>query len=371
MHFLHTADWQIGRIYGQFDDEDAVPLAQARIETVGAIARLAQARQVDAVLVAGDVFDTQGVNDRTLRRLFAALAPFDGPWFMIPGNHDAALTDSVWTRAQTLGCVPPNVHLLLAPGVYAVPGAAAHILAAPLTQRHTYDDVTAFFDDAQTPTGACRIGLAHGSVTGRLAESIDSANPISATRAASARLDYLALGDWHGTMKIDDRIWYSGTPEPDRFRNNDAGQVLDVHIDAPGATPRVQALPVARYRWLQWERHIDLASDVQALAHELAQLQSGDVLRLTVSGRVGVADHDALTGAIAQASAQAHAVQAQLDALVLAPDHDDLSALGADGYVATVVTELQAMQHQRGEADVAREALRLLVQYQRESTGAA
>jgi len=371
LHFIHTADWQIGRVYGQFDDEDAVPLAQARIDTVAAIARQAQASGVDAVLVAGDVFDTQGVNERSIRRLFAALQAYEGPWMMIPGNHDAALTDSVWTRAQALGCIAPNVHVMLTPGVYPIPGVAAHVLAAPLTQRHTYDDVSAFFDDAATPAGVCRIGLAHGSVTGLLPDTIDSANPISPRRAATARLDYLALGDWHGTMEVDAHTWYSGTPEPDRFRNNESGRVLHVRIDAPGARPQVQALEIGRFRWPQWERHLDLASDVQALAHELQGLEGQDVLRLTLSGRISLADHDRLTHALAQAHAHAHTVQVQADALVLAPDQDDFSAMGADGYVATVVTQLQAMQEQSADADVAREALRLLVQYQRETADPA
>ena len=64
-HFLHTADWQIGRQYGQFETDDAALLAEARFDVVARIAALAAERQVDAVLVAGDVFDTQGVSDRT------------------------------------------------------------------------------------------------------------------------------------------------------------------------------------------------------------------------------------------------------------------------------------------------------------------
>ena len=39
-------------------------------------------------------------------------------------------------------------------------------LAAPLTQRHTYNDLTAWFDDAASPAGHLRVGLAHGCVQG-------------------------------------------------------------------------------------------------------------------------------------------------------------------------------------------------------------
>ena len=108
--YPHTADWQIGRQYGQFDSGDAAMLAEARYDAVARIAELAAQRGVDAVLVAGDVFDTQGISDRGIRRLFGALGAYAGPWVMIAGNHDAALADSVWTRAIQLGCVPANVH---------------------------------------------------------------------------------------------------------------------------------------------------------------------------------------------------------------------------------------------------------------------
>ena len=186
-HILHTADWQIGRQYGQFDSDDAAMLAEARYDAVARIAELAAQRGVDAVLVAGDVFDTQGISDRGIRRLFGALGAYAGPWVMIAGNHDAALADSVWTRAIQLGCVPANVHVPLRAGVVDLPGANLAVLAAPLTQRHTYDDVTQAFDLMESEAGRVRVGLAHGSVTGRLPDTIDATNPIAADRAARAR----------------------------------------------------------------------------------------------------------------------------------------------------------------------------------------
>ena len=118
------------------------------------------------------------------------------------------------------------------------------MLCAPLTQRITYDDTTGFFDTAETPPGYHRIGLAHGSVSGILQEGIDSSNPIAPTRAASARLDYLALGDWHGHLRVDERTWYAGTHEQDRFRANDPGFMLDVTLTEPGAVPAVEAVRV-------------------------------------------------------------------------------------------------------------------------------
>jgi DNA repair exonuclease SbcCD nuclease subunit len=371
-HFLHTADWQIGRQYGQFETDDAAILAEARFDVVARIAALAAERRVDAVLVAGDVFDTQGVSDRTIRRLFAAMAAYAGPWVMIAGNHDAALADSVWSRAAQLDCIPANVHVPTRIGVVDLPAINLAVLAAPLTQRHTYDDVTQSFDTLDTEAGRVRVGLAHGSVAGRLPDTIDATNPIAPDRAARARLDYLALGDWHGCLSIDAHTWYAGTPEQDRFRGNEPGYVLDVHIDAPGATPAVERIAIGKYRWSAWTETISLPTDAQALAERLAALRAEDVLRLDVQGHVNMETWDALQRAVDQAAAQVRALLPDLSGLRLEPDQADLAELGASGYVGDVAAQLQSMQGDGEQAGVAGEALRLLLRFQRESAmGAA
>jgi DNA repair exonuclease SbcCD nuclease subunit len=359
--FLHTADWQIGRQFSTFDPEDAHPLADARVQAVRRLAELAVTHQVDAVLVAGDVFDMQAVSERTIRRLFAAMAPFSGPWVLISGNHDAALADSVWTQAQRLGVVPPHVHLALRPEPLLLPEAGLAVLPAPLTQRHTYEDTTAWFDATETPTGLLRIGLAHGSVQGILAEGIDATNPIAPERVARAHLDYLALGDWHGCKRIDARTWYSGTPEPDRFKANEAGHALLVRIAAPGAEPEVTVLDTAQFNWQLWQRALQVPSDLDALLADLASLPSHTVLSLSVQGELALADHQRLQEALGQARARLRHLQAELGELRLQPTDDDIASLRADGYLADLLAELRAEQAGQGdEADTAREALALL-----------
>lgn len=340
--FLHTADWQIGRQFQTFDPEHAPLLAEARLQAVERLARLATEHQVTAVLVAGDVFDAQTVSDRTVRRLFNALAGYQGPWIMIPGNHDAALAESVWTRARRLDAVPPNVHLLLTPEPASFAELGFVVLPAPLTQRHTHGDLTAWFDGAGTPPGLLRIGLAHGSVQGVLAEDIDSPNPIAADRAATARLDYLALGDWHGLRVLDARTAYSGTPEPDRFKDNGAGQALLVDLPAPGTVPVLTPLPVGQLRWQRLEAVIHVPSDVEALVDRLEALGPADVVSLEASGPVDLATHQALVQAIARAEARVRHLQADLAGLRLAPTDEDIAGLQADGYLGDVIAELRA-----------------------------
>lgn len=359
--FLHTADWQIGRQYSRFAPEDALALAEARFSTVERIAQLASAEAVDAVLVAGDVFDAQTVSDRTLRRLFNALQGFAGPWIMIPGNHDAALAESVWSRAQRLQSIPDNVHLALTPDVLAFPAQGFAILSAPLTQRQTHYDLTEWFDQAETAPGLLRIGLAHGSVQGILAESIDSPNPIAPDRAQRARLDYLALGDWHGAKQIDARTWYSGTPEPERFKNNGAGQVLAVEIAGAGAEPRVSAHTVGQFVWEQWSESLAVASDLDLLLQRIEALPTNMVLDLTLSGQIDLAGQQRLEQALSVAEARHRSVQCDTQALRLHPTEADIAALNADGYLGEVINELRG-----SDEDRAHDALAILAGLLRE-----
>lgn len=338
---LHTADWQIGRLYGTFDPDDAVPLAEARFAAVERLAALASSEQVDAVVVAGDVFDAQTVSDRSIRKLFNAMAGYGGPWVMIPGNHDAALAESVWTHAARLGALPSNLHLALAPRVIELTQPRIALLCAPLTQRHTHADLTEWFDAAVTPPGWLRIGVAHGAVQGVLAEDIDSANPIAADRAERARLDYLALGDWHGSRQMNERTWYSGTPEPDRFKGNDAGQALLVSFGEAGAVPSVRPLNTAQFRWQQRAHRLSVASDLDALIDSLGQAEARDVLDLSIAGQVDLADYQRLQRALDAAEARVRCLRRDLSVLQLAPTAADIAALHADGYLGEVINELR------------------------------
>jgi len=358
--FLHTADWQIGRQYGRFQPDDAAALADARFTAVKRLAQLASDENVDAVLVAGDSFDAQTLGDRALHRTFQALAAFPGPWLMLPGNHDAALAESLWTRARRIGAMPDNVFLLESPEVVQFDEFGTAVLPAPLTQRQTHADLTAWFDTAETKSGLIRIGLAHGSVVGQLADEIDSPNPIAPDRAATARLDYLALGDWHGLKRIDARTWYSGTPEQERFKDNGAGQALLVTIDAPGAEPRVEPRSIGQHRWYRWQRQLAVASDVDALQAELGALPPMAVVRLELTGQLDLSARQRLDLALAEASGRLRSLQSDDAGLTLSATEADIAALHVDGYVGPVIDELQRRQTLPENADVAREALGIL-----------
>lgn len=352
---LHTADWQIGRVFAQFEPDDAAALFEARFAVVERLAAIATERRVDAVLVAGDVFDAQTVADKTIRRLFNAMQGFAGSWVLMPGNHDAALAESVWSRAQRLGAVPDNVIVCLEPKPIVVAGKFT-LLPAPLSQRNTYADLTEWFSAHVPSDDLPRVGLAHGSVQGILPEGVDSANPIAAGRAQASGLAYLALGDWHGTKRVDGKTWYAGTPESDRFKTNESGQALLVAIEAATFDPVVTPVPTGKFDWRQIDQHLAVDSDVEEMLRTLGAVGGSGVLHVRLTGACNLAGHRKLTAALGAARAKARAVLWDAQALRIEPTEDDIQALHADGFVGEALQELREQQA-GAEPELARDAL--------------
>ncbi len=206
MRFIHTADWQIGKPFKQFGDRESV-LRQARLVAIENIGRLAAKEGAAHVLVAGDVYDTEAPTPRTLLEPLERMRRFsDVQWHMLPGNHDPHRPKGVWDRVLESG-PPANVHLHLKPEPVDF-GPGAMLLPAPLTRKTEGADLTEWMDRAETPPGVIRIGVAHGSVVG-FGSGGEATNPIDPRRPALARLEYLALGDWHRTIQIGPSVWYS------------------------------------------------------------------------------------------------------------------------------------------------------------------
>lgn len=343
---IHTADWQLGKQFASIPGDDGAGVREQRIATVETIARLAQKRQADAILVCGDVFDSNAVAERTIRQMLHATELFEGDWVFIPGNHDPSLAESVWSRAQRILAKrdqAPNLHFLLEPEKpLLLGGGAAAILPAVLERRHEVDDLTAWFDHFDTQPGVIRVGMAHGSVRELLPDA-EAPNPVAQNRSATAALDYLALGDWHGTRQINDRTWYSGTPEPDRFESKDPGKVLVVSIDLRGALPSVEEVRVGRYEWKKLEVDVYDEEDLRHLARQFEVL-APDPRNTLVSLKLGGVLDLALTSQVQEVlddwGARLHYLAIDKD-LTSEPSPDDLDRIDLGGFVRNAANQLQ------------------------------
>jgi hypothetical protein len=321
-----------------------------RFEVVRRLAAIAKERAVDAVVVAGDVFDDNAVGEDSIQRARDALAPFAPiPVLLLPGNHDAATPDCVLSRLHA----GVHVHPLLDDEPFVLPHVRFH--PCPLRRRHEREDPTRALPRRE-PGDPILVAIAHGALID-FTEGLESKNVIDWRKVLDAGYDYLALGDWHGTLSFGPRVWYSGAPEPTRFKEKRPGNALLVEIDAPGAVPRVEEIAVARTRWL--EARFDLASDedVGEIERFFAGLEEPSMTLVSAElvGHVSLEGRARLEGVLARARGSLMHLRTSERELHDRPSEEDLRTLAVDGFVGRAVEALRAER-----SPAAEDALRLL-----------
>jgi DNA repair exonuclease SbcCD nuclease subunit len=344
--FIHTADWQIGLHARHVTGDENVEVRTARYDTVRRIAEVARDVEADFVVVAGDVFDHHQLDRVPLQRSFEALRAFACDVYLLPGNHDPFTPDALyrsdwWTRE-----CPPHVKVLTQRRPIELPHAT--LLPCPLLERHTHDP-TAWLGPNVGPSDRIRVGVAHGAVTEILQgltgdDEVEVHNDIPIGLADRARLDYLALGDWHGRLRVNDRTWYSGTPEPTRFKERDPGHVLAVEIEQPRAQPKVTAHRVAKFTWHRITATLSTADHVTALERQLAELpdRNDTLVELTLEGQLDLQlrarlDHDLI---VRYRGIFKH-LRVRDERLAVRLNDSDLAVLPRDGWVGKVVERLR------------------------------
>lgn len=365
--FIHSSDLHIGKRFGSMPEELRGRLRDARHTVLDRLAAQARAGGAGTILLAGDSFDTETPSPAMLRQALAAMAGH-APlrWIILPGNHDSLLADELWAAARNT--LPANVILAVEPDpIELEPGVI--LLPAPCTTRRPGRDLTDWMDRAATPDGTLRIGLAHGAIQSFSEDGV-GLDIIAPDRASRSGLDYLALGDWHGQMRINARSWYSGAPEPDRFKHDGPGRALLVSLAGPGSVPEVAPVETGSFDWRTLPLDLLSGDDAATVLAELLPVGSvrrQSLLRVVASGRLRPQARAALDAAVAAVAPEfAHLV---LDTEGLATDCEsaDLDAIdragalrhAADRLLAESVDESRAA----GERQTARDALVRLFSY--------
>lgn len=284
---LHTSDWHLGKEYRQFDESVGLKLSQERLRTVEKIMRLGQQRNVDAVLCAGDLFDTHDPSKdwwQGLLDLFAEFRTWDKPVILLPGNHDPLMNGSVYESTHPFRRNLPHWAHVVDTENWEYPiGEKAVVYSTPCFSKAGAPDVAMKLPAREPGDNRIRIGLIHGQTWDRSAAHF----PISKTAAEERGLDYLALGDTHSFEDVSTDgnapIIYCGTPEPSRFGEEAPGQIVFARFRRSGHRPRLDCQHVGRFRWRQ--ERINRLSDLADLVQE--DLSSA-VLRLKLNLTVSV-----------------------------------------------------------------------------------
>jgi exonuclease SbcD len=166
----------------------------------GAALAAIRAQRPDLLLLAGDLFDSNAVPDRTILWAMAELGALPFPVVMIPGNHDCLIADGIYRRHDfdTIG----NVRLIADPagGAVDLPALGARVWGRAMVS-HTPGFQPLAGLEARPADRIWHLGLAHGFFVPRGEESMRS-SPIRMEEIEAAGLDYLALGHHHAAMEL-------------------------------------------------------------------------------------------------------------------------------------------------------------------------
>ena len=105
--FLHAADFHLDAPFAALPPERAAQRRGEQRELLDRMAQLARDRQVDLVLLAGDLMDSEQTYAETAQALSRALAAIPAPVFIAPGNHDFWSEHSLYATMSW----PENVHI--------------------------------------------------------------------------------------------------------------------------------------------------------------------------------------------------------------------------------------------------------------------
>jgi DNA repair exonuclease SbcCD nuclease subunit len=222
---LHTSDCHLG--------SDARGTEEVAFERAMA---LALAERVDAVVIAGDLFDSARVPDAALEWTAAHLDALPCPVVIIPGNHDVLAETSVYHRLDlTARC--PRVHFIdeHAGMLVDVPGTDVVVWGRAMVE---HEPAYRPFDGLPAPSpDRWTIAVGHGLLLDDGPASRSS--PIFVSDLAEVAWDYVALGHVHAYREVRDE------PTPARYpgataysRDGAAGLVLVDFVPGVGAQPR-------------------------------------------------------------------------------------------------------------------------------------
>ena len=341
MHrFLHTSDLHLGKRFGNLPEDIRGRLREARHVVLSRLATEARTAGATAILIAGDMFDTETPTPALMRQALGEMASHgDIAWVILPGNHDSLLADALWS---VMGHnLPDNVTVALeAVPLEIVPGMV--ILPAPCTVRRPGRDLTDWMDAATSGEDIVRIGLAHGAIQSFGEEGAQDI--IAPDRAKRAGLDYLALGDWHGQMSIDPRTWYSGTPEPDRFKHGQPGRALLVTIPGPGVQPDVNPVDTGSFDWMTLALDFLGEEDAEAMLRERlpAARRRQTLLRIVASGRLRIGQRSDLENVVVAVAPEFGHLEFRTENLASLCEAEDLDMIDKGGALRQAAEMLRA-----------------------------
>ena len=261
MRFLHLSDLHLGKRVNEFS------MLEDQAYILKEILNIIDEQKVEAVLIAGDVYDKVIPSAEAVRLLddfLTRIAARELPVFLISGNHDSAERVAFGSRLMSSRQIylSPVFESDVEPvtisdrygeiNIYMLPFVKPSLVKRvyPEEEIITYQDaVSAAVQHMQIDTDKRNILLAHQFVTGAArcdSEELSVGGLDDVDASIFDGFDYVALGHLHGPQKIGkETVRYSGTPLKYSFSEaNQKKAAVIVDVEEKGKI-NIQQIPLA------------------------------------------------------------------------------------------------------------------------------
>ena len=297
LRFVHAADLHLDSPFRGIRSEApphvADALQRATFEAYENIIELCLREQVDALLVAGDIYDGADRSLRAQLKFVDGLMRLDAAGirsFVCHGNHDPL---DGWEARLALppGCVRFGPEVTGEP-IFPDEPERATVFGISYPTREVRENLTSLFQGL--PISGVRIGLMHANVGGH--PDHDSYAPCSVADLADTGMDYWALGHVHTRQVLRDgrpTVVYPGNSQGRNPRETGARGAYLVEVDERGAI-NLEFRPVDVVRWelievgiggLETEQELLEAIDRRVELCTLSAEGRPVVCRLALTGR--------------------------------------------------------------------------------------
>ena len=297
LRFIHAADLHLDSpftgIKAAAPENVATALYSATFDSYNNIIDLCITEQVDALLVAGDIYDGADRSLRAQRAFIDGLRSLDAAGirsFVCHGNHDPL---DGWEARLSYpdGCHRFGSEFEAVP-LFPDEPERALIYGISYPTRDVYDNLVSQL--GQVDEAAFTVGLLHANVGGNTDHALYA--PCSLDDLAQSGIDYWALGHVHTRQVLRERaptVVYPGNPQGRHPNETGARGVYLVEVDATGSV-NLDFRPTDTVRWERVSIDISALETEQDLLNEIDdtiqnRLDGAEgrsvVARMTLTGR--------------------------------------------------------------------------------------
>lgn len=265
MKFIHTADLHLKRIFKNINIDKNL----RREDQWKCLEKIIEAsNEVDFLMISGDLYEREYFTLSDIHRLLEAFKNTKARIIIALGNHDHYKEDSVFKNIK----LPENVFVFPPYKKYFQFDEFNLRIYGFSWEKDLYKDYDLNFDLDKNYNN---ILVMHGTVDG-----LDDYLPINIEKIRD--FDYVALGHIHKFMKINEKIFYPGSPEGLSFKETGPRYYIYGNLKDKTLTTKQVECQIKKLE----NYKVDISEkNINEILEELSGLNKDTIYRLELLGK--------------------------------------------------------------------------------------